>query len=218
MAKIKCIAFDFGRVLANFDHRKTCGLLADYSPRTEEEIHRAIFGSDLEKKYDSGLLSTMEFFRAVRKSIGLERDFVGLDRFEHMWGDIFTDNPGIDELLDEIKPDLRKLVISNTNSGHWKFISSMPMMERFFPDDRQLILSFRERTRKPDPKLFRKALKRGACAPAEAIYIDDVELYVSTAAELGFNAIRYDSRIQPAADLKKMLAPFDVFEKKGDRL
>jgi putative hydrolase of the HAD superfamily len=47
--------------------------------------------------------------------------------------------------------------------------------------------------RKPDPEIWRLALNLINASPAASIYIDDREMFVNVAAELGFTAIQHTS-------------------------
>ena len=122
--RIKAIVFDFGKVLANFDHMKTCEGLAKFSNLTASEIYQLIFQKGLEKEYDSGKISSFDFFIAVTEeinaSVKLNNTSVKLnyDEFTKIWGDIFTPNTEIEELIANICPEIRKILLSNTNELH----------------------------------------------------------------------------------------------------
>ena len=163
MKKIKAIIFDFGNVLANFDHMITCRKLAGFSPFSPEEIYQCIFKTKLEEEYDKGLVDSLTF--------------------------------------------------SNTNEIHWKYISQMPVIKHFFPDEKQLILSFKLGFRKPDIRIYKAAIKKADCLAEEIIYIDDITKYIQTAKKLGINGILYNCQKEPAAALLEKLKKFKVSKK-----
>jgi putative hydrolase of the HAD superfamily len=57
--------------------------------------------------------------------------------------------------------------------------------------------------RKPEPTIYRQALRITQCKPAETILIDDRELNLEIAREEGMHAIQFKNVAQLAADLAK---------------
>jgi putative hydrolase of the HAD superfamily len=56
-----------------------------------------------------------------------------------------------------------------------------------------MIISHCVRLRKPDREIWRLALRLAQAEPEEAIYIDDREMFVRVAAEMGFTAVHHVS-------------------------
>jgi len=204
----KAIIFDFGKVLANYDHMITCEKLADFSPFPAEEIYQRIFKTELEERYDKGLDSRI-FYRRVKEKIWADSRLTW-ELFKEIWGDIFSENPGIERVLEKIKPEIKLFLLSNTNEIHWEYISQMPVIKKFFPDEKQLILSFKLGLRKPDPLIFKEAIKRADCPAEKIVYIDDIPEYVQIARELGIKGILYNCQKEPAEILLKKLKKFRV--------
>jgi len=208
----RAIVFDFGKVLAKFDHMKTCEGLARFSNLKLDplEIHKIIFKEGLEKEYDSGKISSFDFFIAVRKEINASIK-LNYDKFAEIWGNIFTQNDGIEELLAKIYPEIRMILLSNTNELHWKYIKKLSVIETFFSDPDFLVRSYKEGMRKPEPGIFHLAIKKAGCPPEQMIYIDDVPEYVNVFRDLGGHGILYDCTEESIIDLLKKLQPFGVF-------
>ncbi|MCD6528308.1 HAD-IA family hydrolase [bacterium] len=212
MKKIKAIIFDFGNVLANFDHMITCRKLAGFSPFSPEEIYQCIFKTKLEEEYDKGLVDSLTFYQQVKEKIQANSKLTW-EVFKKIWGDIFSENSGIEKVLERIKPELKLFLLSNTNEIHWKYISQMPVIKHFFPDEKQLILSFKLGFRKPDIRIYKAAIKKADCPAEEIIYIDDITKYIQTAKKLGINGILYNCQKEPAAALLEKLKKFKVSKK-----
>ncbi len=206
--KIKCIIFDFGNVLGEFDHMITCCKLADFSKFSPKEIHEKIFKSGLEKEFDEGKIGSSNFHKKVCEAI-LCSKLKYLDFFE-IWGNIFSENKDIERILERIKPEIKILLLSNTNQTHWSYISQMPQIKKYFSSEDNQILSFRIGARKPDEKIFIETLKRCNCKPEEIIYIDDIPEYVEIFKKLGGNGIIYNCQINSPEKLEKELKKFGV--------
>jgi putative hydrolase of the HAD superfamily len=81
------------------------------------------------------------------------------------------------------------MCLSNINSSHWNYLKKQNwnIWELFD----EFILSHEIKMTKPDPKIFKYAIKRAGCKPKEIIFIDDGLNNVSAALKLGIKAIRY---------------------------
>ncbi|MDP2934709.1 MAG: hypothetical protein Q8N59_03030 [bacterium] len=208
--RIRAIVFDFGKVLAKFDHMKTCEGLARFSLLTASEIYQIIFKEGLEKEYDSGKISSVDFYETVKEKISASSGLHFAD-FARIWGDIFTPNDEIEELIADICPEIRKILLSNTNELHWDYIEKIPVIREFFSDPKFLVRSYIERMRKPELGIFQLAIEKAGCPPEEMIYIDDIQEYVDVFQSLGGHGIVYDCTKESIIDLLKKLSPFGVF-------
>jgi putative hydrolase of the HAD superfamily len=59
--------------------------------------------------------------------------------------------------------------------------------------------------RKPDPEIYRLTLDRLGTAPAEALFVDDVELNCEAAAELGIRSVWFRETEQAIAEIEDAL-------------
>jgi FMN phosphatase YigB (HAD superfamily) len=210
--RIKAIVFDLGRVLAAFDHRRIWERLAEFSNLDPLEIHRIIFKEGLEKEYDSGRMSSFDFFIAVCKKINasVKLDY---DNFTEIWGNIFTPNTDIEDVIASICPEIRKILLSNTNELHWQYIEKIPVIQEFFSDPEFLVRSYTEGMCKPEPEIFQLAIQKAGCLPEEIVYIDDIQEYIDVFCSLGGHGILYDctDRTKDSTiDLLKKLSSFGV--------
>jgi len=201
--KIKAIIFDFGGVLAKFDHMKSCRTFAEFSKYSAEEIYDMIFINGIEKCFDEGSIEPEEFHRLIQGRIGVTD--ISYHQFLQIWGDIFTPNEGIENVLIEIRDPIKKFILSNTNKIHWQYIKKLPVIQKFFPDSDQLILSFQVKARKPDRRIYDCGIKRTGVDPSEIIYIDDKRQFVDDFKSLGVFGINYDCQIHSIRALESAL-------------
>lgn len=202
--KYKCVIFDFGRVLGNFDHMITCNKLAKYSSFESKEIYEKIFKSGIEKEFDEGD-SFENFYQKVKKSIEASEQLTQ-EKFGVIWGDIFSENKDIEKVLEKLnKKQIPIFILSNTNSVHWKYIKKIPVIKKYFSNPNQLILSFEIGKRKPDLKIFIEGIKRTGYKPQEIVYIDDVEEYINTFIELGGKGIIYNCQTDSTQEIQEKI-------------
>src|SRR5262245_22558828 len=94
----RCIVFDFGNVIALFDHMVACQQLASLSqqPRNPADVYERIFKTSLEEDYDCGRMSTAAFIERLRRELQIDASD---DEIARAWCDIFTPNPAIEKLI-----------------------------------------------------------------------------------------------------------------------
>jgi glucose-1-phosphatase len=198
-AEIKSVIFDMGNVLLNYDaHRagrqfaKACGV-----PKTKVWVH--FFTSPTEKAYTRGEISTKEFFEHAKQVMKLP---VAYKDFCHYWNDIFWENHGMEALLKKLKAHYPLYLISNTNELHFLHIKKkFPNIFRHF---KKTFPSHEVGSRKPEPEIYRRVLKKIGLRAEETVFVDDMPKFVEGAKNVGMHAIRFRSKDQLVRELKKL--------------
>ena len=209
--KIKAVIFDFGNVIAGFDHHIACRRLMPFTTLSEEEIYELIFESGIEKRYDEGKISTEEFYQLVLSEIQIKEEKLNLFSFGEIWSDIFSINSDIEMMLNKINSQVKLLLLSNTNKLHWKHISRFQIMRRFFSESEELILSFRsDGFRKPDERIFLEGIRKSGYSPKEIIYVDDIPDYVEVFKKLGGEGIVYNCQTDSIRMLQNELSKYGI--------
>jgi HAD superfamily hydrolase (TIGR01509 family) len=87
-------------------------------------------------------------------------------------------------MVDDLVSRAKVALISNTNEMQWRFLRpQLPVLERFS----SLVLSYELGLAKPDPEIFRTALRRVG-RPAEACaFFDDIPGFADAASALGMH-------------------------------
>ena len=196
--KIKAVLFDLGKVILDFDFTPAFRRLSSASPFSPKDIENYFLRSGLEVLYDGGKISSVEFYRQVKNEL---RHGLSYTEFKKAWNRVFTPNPGILRLIRKLKPHYRLVLISNTNAMHYEYIRSKYRVLSHF--DRN-ILSFKEKVRKPDPRIYRKAIKACQAKAWEIFYIDDRRDLTEAAAAMGFHTFTYKNNDKNL--IKKMKA------------
>src|SRR4029079_5264703 len=113
MQKPSAVVFDLGKVLLDFDYGKVASQMLKYCDLPRAEIVRALNQSPLLHRYETGMLSSSEFFEEVRT---LSRFCGEFTDFETIFGDIFTPIPEMIDLNARLR--VRRVptyIFSNTN-------------------------------------------------------------------------------------------------------
>jgi putative hydrolase of the HAD superfamily len=213
---IKGIIWDFGNILARFDHLKACKKLAEYCATAPEDIIKELFSGENApaKLHESGELSSLEFFRSAQKLLSFSEN-LSFQIFSDIWKDIFQENNEVSAVIDRIQPDLKQCILSNTDPIHWSAIEQLPVMKKYFSNPAVLVRSYTSGTRKPDPKMYQDALQCLELAEEEIqhiLYIDDIAEYRDAFERMGGNALSYDCSKDPLARLEAGLRKFGVLQ------
>jgi putative hydrolase of the HAD superfamily len=185
--KIKAILFDLGKVLVHFEFAPAYRRFERATGIPADRIKNYFLTSGIEVLYDGGKITSMEFYRQVKKELGHKLTFT---QFKKLWNEIFTPNRPVVNLLQRLKRRYRLVLISNTNAMHYEYIRKKYSFMKCF---NAVILSYKEKIRKPDERIYRKAAKACRARPQEILYIDDRSDLIEAAVRMGFCVFTYQN-------------------------
>jgi putative hydrolase of the HAD superfamily len=183
---MKTIIFDFGNVIAYFDHARAVARLTRFTDMPAEELLLTLYGSPIEDQYERGQLSTAEY-RRLGKLNG--RLTCSDEQFLAAFVDIFWANAETHTLIPQLKPRYRLVLASNTNDAHFtRFTQQFADVLGHFDE---LCTSHRCGFRKPEAEYFAYVQQHVQAEPAECLFIDDMPGNVEAARMHGWRAICY---------------------------
>lgn len=181
----KTIFFDIGNVLLFFSHEKMCVQIAEILQKDTSEVMELFFQKQhFTSLYEEGKISLEELLQPLGCSnlSSLEEKHTLMMAISN----IFTPNTAIFPLVEQLKKEKAKLfIISNTCQPHFEFASSTyPIFELF----EKAILSYEEKVKKPNAKIFEIALTKSNSSPNKSFFIDDLYENVLAAQKCGIAA------------------------------
>jgi FMN phosphatase YigB (HAD superfamily) len=185
---MKCVVFDLGKVLVDFDYGIAARALAARSRVPVEEVRHVIDQSSLLVTYEMGKLATKLFYNQVCEATGFCGD---IDEFGRLFGDIFTP---INEMI-ALHAKLRQggvstYIFSNTNE---LAVAHIRKTFVFFSNFDGYIYSFEEGAMKPSPTIY-EAVERKTGRQRDAIlYIDDRLENVEAGRQRGWVVVHHSS-------------------------
>jgi HAD superfamily hydrolase (TIGR01509 family) len=198
---IEVIFFDLGKVILPFNHYQIAEKLFRFSNSKKVKDPQSIFSYlfDLEKGmingYETGRESSLEFFQSLKEHLQLTLTF---EEFIPIWNDIFWEDVEVSEMIRSLKGRKRLGLISNTNPLHFEYVLRKFSVIRIFD---KWILSHEVGFKKPDVRIFQKAMDWASVEPKRILFIDDMKTHVEVAISLGIQGIHFIS----ADQLKKEL-------------
>ena len=197
--KIKALLFDLGKVIVDFDFTPAFQRLSRHCKLKPKEIGDTFSRSGLEVLYDGGKISSFQFYRQVKKVV---RHNLSFSEFKNVWNEIFTLNLETARILQNTKDRYRLVLISNTNAMHFDYVRARYSPLKHFD---RFVLSYREKVRKPDPRIYEKAARACRANPNEILYIDDREDLTQAADALGFYTFTYKKNTKDLLSRMKSL-------------
>jgi len=210
-AKIRAVIFDYGEVLC---HRPP-----------EEEFRRLanVFGADAKSfqalwdknrgAFDRGDITAEAYWTALAEDAGAELDRQQLDQVckwdVEMWGNA---NSGMVRWLGLLRPGgIKTGLLSNIHPAMIAYLrENFDWLELFdfktFSAEVRLI--------KPDPAIYEHTLRGLGVRAGETLFVDDREINVLAARELGIHALQFRSVAELRRDLEAIDFPIlpDVSE------
>jgi HAD superfamily hydrolase (TIGR01509 family) len=195
----KAAVFDLGKVLVDFDYSIAARRIAARGKLTVLEIAAYINRSPLFVEYESGRVTTQQFFDEIRRVTGFQGD---LAEFSNCFADIFTAIEPMVQLQAELQQrGMAAYAFSNTND------LAVAHIRRTFPFYSKFdgcILSYEHGVMKPDAGLYEVVERQSGRRGAEILYLDDRPENVAAGAARGWHAILHESPEKSRAAIQKL--------------
>ena len=210
---IEVIFFDLGNVILPFNHFPIAEKLSRCSQQKEFQDPQKTFSYlfDLQdgviNSFDKGKVTPEAFFRSLKETLRLSIPF---ETFKPIWNEIFTEDLEVSGIIRSLKGKWRLGLLSNTDPLHFNYILSAFPIVRILD---KWILSYEVGFKKPDLRIFQKAIEWASVEPGKILFIDDTRGHVEAAATLGIQGIHFTS----AQKLKDELHIKLQIEEKGGK-
>ena len=184
------VYFDLGNVLVNFDHQIAVDQLAQLAGRPAELVRQVVFDSELQNRYETGLVSGCEF--AAEVNVEFESAIPAVDILKAI-SDIFHPNLPILAAIDWVKrAGIPMGILSNTCEAHWRWIEYQrwPVMGPWWS---QIVLSYEEQSMKPDSKIYEVCEQRAGSRGRDIFFTDDRADNIAAAQQRGWCTYQFES-------------------------
>jgi FMN phosphatase YigB (HAD superfamily) len=200
MPKLRAVIFDIGRVLIRVDIQRVKSALAQGLPFSPEELWSAIEKDTRWPDWQEGRMSPRDWHLHLCQRFNLSLDFA---QFKQVWNSALDPEPiHKASLFAGLSKGYRLGLLSNTDPIHVEKLESTYDFFDYFPKTVRTY-SCSIGASKPDPLIFREALRACKVRAEETIYIDDILGFVEAARRLGFTGIHFQSPAQLYADLEQ---------------
>lgn len=203
-AKFRAVIFDIGRVLIRVNVSRAMDGLASGISLMPQEVWSAIEKDPRMSDWQEGRISPRDWHLNLNKRLGASLTF---EQFSEIWNRALDPDPiHADTFFESLSKNYRLALLSNTDPLHMAHAEESYTFFQFFP---HRIYSYRVGASKPDPLIYREALKACKVRAEEAVYIDDVAAYAEAAQRLGMTGIVFHSPKQLQTELRALGIQFD---------
>ena len=194
---ITTIISDLGGVLLDFDNGIYERKLA---VATGQPVHmvQAVLNEDLLPELHLGNLTPEQLHQSICTRL---ETHLSLPDLASIYSEIFTPKADTVSLLRDLQPKYRLCLLSNTNAIHWDYCqATYPFLALF----EHHILSHEVGSAKPEPTIYKRALKAMEADPGECVYIDDVWVYADVATALGMRGVTFTGAALLELELRRV--------------
>jgi len=196
---IRAIIFDVGRVLVRLNIERALQALTKDTPFTAQEIWPAIQKDPRWPDWQEGRMDPRDWHLHLCRRFGVHLNF---EEFRDVWNRVIDPQPVFeDSFFERLSNKYRVALLSNIDTIHAEHIEATLGFLRFFPTR---VYSCRIGARKPDPLIYREALKSCRVLAPQAVYVDDVPAFAEAAARLGLSALVFQSKEQLLSDFRSL--------------
>jgi HAD superfamily hydrolase (TIGR01509 family) len=175
--------------------------LSNGSPLNAQELWSVIEKDPHWKDWQEGRLSARDWHNNLCQRFGIT---LGFESFVNAWNAALDPAPiHPDTLFATLAKKYRLGLLSNTDPIHVAYLEKTYSFFAYFPKPVR-IYSCAVGACKPDPLIFRAALKACKVNANQTIYIDDIAEFAKAASALGMFGLHYASPEQLQADLKRL--------------
>lgn len=194
---VKAVVFDLGGVVIDFtNYDGYYGYLSRKSRVPMHAIRRLLEEKQL-LLLETGKINIGSFEKYIAEKLHIKRS-------EVCWYLYFTKkakiNPDIVDLIQELHKDYITAFISNIDKTRYQYDLKILNLDAFDYRFTSCYVGFR----KPDPRIFKFAMKRMKVKPSEVVFIDNQIENVEGASKLGINSVHFTSRRKLDISLAKL--------------
>jgi len=197
---IRAVFVDFGGVLVRTEDQGPRARQAERLGMKPRDLEKLVFESESSRQASTGEIPEEAHWQAVAGALGVSR----LD-LEKIISEFFAGDRPDAALLDflrSLRPERKVGLISNA----WSSLRAFILLNNFEDLFDAMIISAEVGLMKPDPRIYRLALKILNVQPAESVFLDDVLVNVEAARSTGMSAIQFTQPEKTLEELRQLLS------------
>ena len=185
---IRAILFDLGNVIIRFDPDILDKGYSPYARMIEGKFTDYLLNSEVINAYMEGKIDSSQFYHRTRRVFKMDVDF---NEFYRVWNSMFYPYPEMEEIIISLKknyPDVKLVLISNTNEAHYDFIKQKYEVLKHMD---ACVVSHELGKQKPHPDIFKEAMRLAGSIPKDTFYTDDRPELIEAARVMGIRAFQF---------------------------
>lgn len=198
--QISVVLFDLGNVLVDLGGIEAMHAMLN-TQGEEAEVWLKWLNSPAVAAFDTGRICFDEFAQRLPEEVASQSDKETFKDAFKFWPRGLFD--GALELVDAIKPEYHRAILSNTNAAHWpRIMGEMGLAGHFHSYFASHLIG----EVKPDAAIYQYVLDKLQVAPERIVFIDDNQVNVDAAIALGMQA----HRVKGVSQAREVLQAYQV--------
>jgi putative hydrolase of the HAD superfamily len=181
---IRVVLFDLGNVLVDLGDISEMHAMLN-TQGEESDVWLKWLRSPTVAAFDSGKITFDQFADRLLKEVNSNIDREAFKASFRAWPrGLFA---GALELVESVKPEYHRAILSNTNAAHWpRLMDEMALAGKFHSYYASHLVGFV----KPDDAIYLHVIEHLQVLPEQILFIDDNQVNIDTANRLGMLAYR----------------------------
>lgn len=205
---IRCVAFDWGGVILKH-HRcwaDACAAAKIDVRAGHEAVELVLQRRELNRQFQTGKLSTAEFYPAMSKATADLYTPEEVRRVHDAW--LTEEYPGVDALVHRLVslPKIETALLSNTNECHWERMSEFRTAALLKHKHASHLLGHA----KPSTEIYRAFERETGFKGTDILFFDDLPDNIVAAHSVGWHAELIDYTGDTASQLARHLTRYEV--------
>ena len=187
---IRNIVLDLGGVILDLDVNRSIVLLSELGFPEVEDLDIIFTKYPFFLKFETGRISPDEFLDDLTVILG---NHAPREKIIEAWNAMILGfRPENIELLNRLREEYNLFLLSNTNAIHEVYYNDLLHLKHGIPNltdiFEKVYYSHTVNMRKPDREIFQHVLTDSGLNARETLYVDDTEVHVKAARDLGIHA------------------------------
>ncbi|MGR8979128.1 MAG: haloacid dehalogenase [Gammaproteobacteria bacterium] len=179
---MKVILLDVGNVVLNVDFSVFCNSLSGGDAEKGSRLYNKYCKGQLKEAFDSGNLSSSEFFRMA--ALEANDSAIDVDEVKRYWVKIFSEIEGSNNAIEQLKENFSIWIVSDTDPIHSNFfLNEYPILKQV----ERCYFSYSIGKLKSDPGFFDYVLQSSGREPSDFFLIDDKAVNCQSATSKGID-------------------------------
>jgi FMN phosphatase YigB (HAD superfamily) len=198
----KFVFFDLGNVLVTLHPHNAAKHLAESAGCDVQKVLNTVFTSDLQKRYETGLIHEDQYAQEVSQLLGQE---LTTQSVMEAICSIFQPNWPILSVLERVRAAQLPIgILSNTCDAHWQWLmrQDWPMLHGWFE---HRVLSYEVRSMKPDGGIYAFSEEICGLKGQQIFFTDDRPENIKAAADRGWATYQFGQADELAESLERWL-------------
>lgn len=181
---VRVVLFDLGNVLVDLGDISEMHAMLN-TQGEESDVWLKWLRSPTVVAFDSGKITFDQFADRLLKEVNSNIDKETFKASFKAWPrGLFA---GALELVESVKPEYHRAILSNTNAAHWpRLMDEMALAGKFHSYYASHLVGFV----KPDDAIYQHVIEQLQVLPEHILFIDDNQVNIDTANRLGMQAYR----------------------------